>query len=96
MPNHKTKQNAEKENHFTDEQTVRRIHEHLMNEHDRISEADIKNVKTDYRDTKENGNENISLPETDEVMTDETKDDNTTIKDNSDPDIETPWNILGS
>ena len=58
MPNHKTKQDAEKEKHFTDEQTVRRIHEHLMNEHDRISEADIKNVKTDYRDTKENGNEN--------------------------------------
>lgn len=33
-----------------DEQTDRRIHEHLSNEHDVISEDDIRNIKTSIED----------------------------------------------
>ena len=41
-----TKEEDAKSKRFTDAQTEKRIYEHLTNEDDLISDADIKNVKT--------------------------------------------------
>lgn len=47
MPDKIETPGSSKEKRFTDEQTDKRIYEHLTNEHDKISEEDISNVKTD-------------------------------------------------
>lgn len=80
---------------FIDKKTAKRVHEHLKNENDHISEEDIKNVKTDFNETEENKKllqpESVehSIEETDDLQNDEE------IKDNGDPGIKTSWNILG-
>ncbi len=82
---------------FKDEQTDKRIHEHLVNEGDSISEKDIENVRTDEGITVANEKEEpIPLPEPADVDKGESieVEKEKVIKSNSDPGIETPWNIL--
>ena len=74
--------------------TQKRIHEHLTDEKDIISDDDIKNVKTDLSIVhgESNSVDNNSKDET----TDEKKLADKTITGNTDPGIETSWNILAS
>ncbi|MEO6489222.1 MAG: hypothetical protein ABIO04_04705 [Ferruginibacter sp.] len=78
---------GKKSRRFTDEQTDKRNHEHLTNEHDEISEDDINNIRTDESLTKD----------TAEDHTDDSKDvlDNDSEND-TDAGMETPWDILES
>lgn len=82
---------SETEKRYTDEQTDNRNHEHLLNEQDSISEADIRNVKTDESITEVkhvNDDQKPGSTETDIANEDRV------VKDNEDPEIGTPWNIL--
>ncbi|MFT3910776.1 MAG: hypothetical protein QM737_15270 [Ferruginibacter sp.] len=72
---------------FSDEQTDKRIHEHLSNEKDEISEDDIRNVKTDQ--IIEN-NDDESMP--DKLIGDDLEIQK--VKDNEDPEIDSSWDIL--
>ncbi|MEP7317811.1 MAG: hypothetical protein ABI921_03695 [Panacibacter sp.] len=80
---------------FIDKNTAKRVHEHLKNANDHISEDDIKNVKTDFSETKEN--KNLLQPEPGEHSIEENDDtqNEEELKDNTDPGITTSWNILG-
>jgi len=81
---------------YTDERTQNRIKEHLTNESDIITEQDIANISTGIvhpekdvvTDIKESDSEDTEATE-DEVL------EKTKVRDNEDPGIETPWNILG-
>lgn len=77
---------------FTDPQTDKRIHEHLNNESDQITEQDIKNVRTDVADPNENIR-STKMPPTKDIPEEEEKDSNE-LKDNNDPGIGTSWNML--
>ncbi len=68
---------------FPDRLTEKRIHEHLTNKADLISEADIKNVNAGVF-----GDGSKVAPEQSTGKTSEHK--------NDDDDVETPWNILES
>lgn len=71
-----------------DEQTDKRIHEHLSNEEDEITEDDIRNIVTEMPVSREE-----ELAKEDELQADE--DD--VIKDDEDPRIENDsWNVLGT
>jgi len=79
---------------FIDEHTDKRIHEHLSNEKDSISEEDIRNVKTGVDAEPE---EDITTTGKPEIVNEGTeKPGEEIIKDNSDPEIDTSWNILES
>ncbi len=78
-----------------DEQTAKKVHEHLVNVEDKITDEDIRNVKTDFAD--ENVNEITEVPgekETEALAKNEENPDDKGIKDNTDPGIESAWNIL--
>ena len=84
---------AEKDKPFKDDQTEKRIHEHLTNEKDQISDEDIDNVKTNIAGETSNGSpqaaENKSPVNKQSETPGSTKKD-----DGEEPRIETPWNIL--
>ncbi len=82
---------------YKDERTEERIQEHLTNEHDVITEEDIANAPTGIVENKEL-HERDPLPEDKkEELEEEAKMlKEKKIKDNEDPAIETPWNVLGS
>ena len=90
MADKKSPPTTNKPRRFMDEQTNKRIHEHLTIENDHVSEEDIRNVKTGVDDT---GGENP--PGVTEKKPGKTAEDEI-IQDNSDTEIETPWNILES
>ena len=80
---------------FKDEQTGKRVHEILEDESDEVSEQDIRNIRTDV---------GVKQPDT---LSDETAahlphgkaedfPDEKKIEDDSDPSIDTSWNVLGS
>lgn len=72
-----------------DEQTDRRIHEHLSNKNDVISEDDIRNIKTNIEENKEPHQD----PENPIIENPEEKN----LKDDRDPDVDTAsWGILES
>ncbi len=82
---------------YIDERTQKKIHEHLNNEDDIITEQDIANVATGVV----MGNENIVLNnaeiEIENIDEESDKDlEEKKIKDNEDTDIDTSWNILGT
>ena len=71
-----------------DEQTDKRIHEHLRNEDDEITEDDIRNIVTEMPVSREE-----ELAKEEELQADE-KD---VVKDDADPRIENDsWNVLGT
>ena len=72
-----------------DKDTDRRIHEHLSNQNDQISEDDIRNVRT----SMEEGIGPVVPPET-PIIPDPK---NTELKDDRDPDVDTAsWGVLES
>ncbi|MEO6546666.1 MAG: hypothetical protein ABIN94_01655 [Ferruginibacter sp.] len=83
----------EKENKkFNDDLTDKRVHEHLVNENDIISDEDIENVKTDVVDI-----ENITSTKLPEEKSSENEESDAAEKKDEDDHgdrIETPWNIL--
>ena len=85
---------------YVDERTQKKIHEHLNNEDDIITEQDIANVTTGI--VMENESINLDVAENDIAEIEEIKEnsdkdlEDKKIKNNEDADIDTPWNILGS
>jgi len=75
---------------INDEQTNKRIHEHLANEDDVITPEDISNAKTEVEPLSEEEEKTEENQESDV----EKKEKEKHIKDNTDPEIDTSWNIL--
>ncbi len=81
---------------YKDERTEKKIHEHLSNENDIITEEDIANApvgpvnKEEVNQAEESGQEKETIKE------DKDKKEEDTLKDNTDPGIETSWNVLES
>lgn len=88
------------EGKFSDENTDLKIHQHLSDKNDQITEQDIENVKTDF---EESPGENLSQT-TPAAITGNDKDEKGADSDveeereaeNDAHPIVTPWNILGS
>ncbi|MEO5893493.1 MAG: hypothetical protein ABIQ31_24785 [Ferruginibacter sp.] len=87
---------AEQENKkFNDDQTDKRIHEHLANENDSISEEDINNVKTDVADKENIVSTSVAKEKSSEKdANDESDEEGKKDKGEQENRIETPWNIL--
>ena len=85
---------------YKDEVTQKKIHEHLNNENDIITEQDIANINTGI--IQENHSELIvltdlqELPPKDSAEIEEEIEEEKTVKDNRDADVDTSWNVLGS
>lgn len=82
---------------YKDERTEKKIHEHLNNEKDIITEEDIANAPAGPVN-KEGATLPVDIPEAkkDELKETEDKKEEDKVKDNTDPGIETSWNVLGS
>ena len=75
-----------------DSKTHDRIHEHISNKSDVISEDDIKDAKTENFDEDQSSIKDAELPEAREDG-----EENRNIEDgDSDSGMVTPWNILGA
>lgn len=79
---------SEETNLFKDELTDQKVHKHLSDEHDEITEADIANIRTDALFLGEQPTEAAAVAEKSDASNE------LPLKDNSDPEVETPWNIL--
>ena len=78
---------------YKDERTEKKIHEHLNNENDIITEEDIANAPVGLV----NKIEEIDIPETkQETVEEEKEQEKNKVKDNDDPGIDTSWNVLES
>jgi hypothetical protein len=85
------------EKKFSDPVTDKRVQEILENESDHVTEEDIKNIRTDVDNTSAVVTEDMrSAEEIKEDKDEEKRLDNDIIKDDSDPEVDTSWNILGS
>ncbi len=84
-------------NSYIDERTEERIQEHLTNENDVITEEDIANAPTGIVE-KKGIPDPEQLPEgkKEELEEEEKLLEEKKVKNNEDPSIETPWNVLGS
>lgn len=85
------------EQKFTDKNTADKIHKHLSDSTDVISEEDIRNVKTDFRDSTGLAERSIEeLPNENDKVKDEAgvndEKDNPPAKEHH-PQI-TPWDLL--
>lgn len=78
---------------FEDERTRARIQEHLVNEHDVITEQDIANIQVGAGATPQDV-ENIVTRENELMQNLSISKKNDQGGHNEDPTIETPWNIL--
>ncbi|MEO6722155.1 MAG: hypothetical protein ABIN67_17445 [Ferruginibacter sp.] len=83
---------------FHDEVTNRKIHRHLSDKNDIISEDDIRNVRTDFSETitpvgSEANDESITERAEEAVPN---KDGEVVIGKNEDNSVLTPWSLLGS
>ena len=86
---------------YKDERTEKKIHDHLNNENDVITEQDIANAPTGLVNkelvNKEEVAQQEDIPaEPKEELTGENKTAEDKVKDNTDPGIETSWNVLES
>jgi hypothetical protein len=82
---------------YKDERTEERIQEHLTNEHDVITEEDIANAPTGIVENKElHEREPLSENKKDELEEEARLLKEKKVKPNEDPNVETPWNVLGS
>jgi hypothetical protein len=82
--------------HYEDTGTQNRIHEHLNNKEDIITEQDIANIRTDITnpsDVKGSISEMLPMDEEDKAAADDLINKERII-DNDDPVIKTTWNIL--
>lgn len=82
------------------QQTDLKIHQHLSDINDKISDQDLKDVRTDvFEDTDEAAGKNDCPPGDDNNDTDEVENTNEDNKKEGKQEavpIVTPWNILGS
>lgn len=85
----------EQNQRFTDQHTDDRIHQHLNNKNDEISEEDIRNVRTDIGQQGEPAKGDPPEPPQLPKAPDKSETPTEPVKDNSDPDVKTSWNILG-
>lgn len=84
-----------------DEVTKNKIHQHLNNEDDVITEQDIANINTGVGNELENlamqdlqdENNSISAKENEE---EEEEVQDKRVHDNDSPAVQTPWNVLGT
>jgi hypothetical protein len=77
---------------FHDEATNRKIHRHLSDKNDVISEEDIRNVRTDFTEITTASSTRAS-DEKEQVS----KEDGEVVNGkNDDNSILTPWSVLGS
>ncbi|MBC7936961.1 MAG: hypothetical protein H7Y86_16560 [Rhizobacter sp.] len=81
---------------YKDERTEKKIHEHLNNEEDIITEQDIANAPAGPVNKKDAAPADINKSKKEELKEEANDQEGTKIKDNEDPDIQTSWNILGS
>lgn len=83
---------------YKDERTEKKIHEHLNNEKDVISEEDIANAPAGLVNKDQQAKESPEeLPESKKEELEEEKElEEKKVKDNEDPGIETAWNVLES
>jgi hypothetical protein len=78
---------------YVDEQTDKRMHEHLANEHDEITEEDISNIKTDFDygapalDGEEPTEDSTGEDDDEKILTKK-------VENNDDPSIDTSWNVI--
>ncbi len=86
---------------YKDEVTQKKIHDHLNNEFDIITEQDIANINTGI--IQEDHSEFIVLTDLQELPANDSAEieieeeiADKTVKDNRESDVETSWNILGS
>jgi hypothetical protein len=81
---------------YKDERTEKKIHEHLNNEKDIITEEDIANAPAGP--VNKNPAETVGIPEAtkEDTSNGEQKIEEEKIKDNTDPGIGTSWNVLES
>lgn len=84
---------------YKDEVTQKKIHDHLNDENDIITEQDIANINTGI--IQENHSELIVLTELQEVSAKDSAEieeeiEEKVVKDNRESDVDTSWNILGS
>ena len=77
-----------------DEKTDHKIHEHLSNINDKISDQDIENAAVNFEPTHETQNESKPAIEIGTEEKDQTKKDDKEHDESSVPII-TPWNVLG-
>ena len=92
-----TGQDKKSEEVFSDEKTSLKIHQHLSDKNDEISEQDLQNIRTDFNDDNPPGEEQNASSEETENEKNET-DDKEETGENKDtrenPPLITPWNIL--
>ena len=81
---------------YKDERTEKKIHDHLNNENDVITEQDIANAPTGLVNKEEVAQQEDIPAELKEELTGENKTAEDKVKDNTDPGIETSWNVLES
>lgn len=99
MPNDQEPKTPEEQirSMYEDERSEKRIQEHLTNENDVITEEDIANLPTGIVqpsgeiviDIKDDGEADNTRQEDEELLKEKK------VKDNEDPGIQTPWNVLG-
>ena len=71
---------------YKDERTEKKIHEHLSNKDDVITEEDIANAPVGIVHKNDEGHVDSKADSAEQEK----------LKDNDDPDIDTTWNILES
>ena len=81
---------------YKDERTEKKIHEHLNNEKDIITEEDIANAPVGPVTKEEVPAAEIPGSKEEEKKEGEKKPEDEQVKDNTDPGIETAWNVLES
>jgi len=85
-------ENANEPKKFVDEATQEKIHKHLMDINDTISEQDIKNIKTDISSPEQSTDKDSgeSYPEESKKIVNEKNESPDKQKD----DMPTSWNML--
>lgn len=77
---------------YVDTQTDKRMHEHMSNEDDEITEQDISNIKTDF--DFDNPPVSVEEPGDESGESDDEKVLDKKVEDNDDSSIDTSWNVL--
>ena len=77
---------------YVDTQTDKRMHEHMSNQDDEITEQDISNIKTDF--DFDNPPVGVEASGAKSGESDDEKVLDKKVEDNDDSSIDTSWNVL--
>lgn len=77
---------------YVDTQTDKRMHEHMSNQNDEITEQDISNIKTDF--DFDNPPLSVETSGDERQESDNEKVLEKKVEDNDDSSIDTSWNVL--